>query len=200
MKHSVLILLAAALLVAGCGKARPFTVNGTLEDAKISIQADSVRVECEAIEQTVKAAVSEGAFTLKGKVSAPSIAKFAAFGDYNQATRLIILEKGTISFRDGRAVGTPLNDSTDAFVQRYANLLKAYQDPEQRLAAVKKEMSSFVARHKDDPCAAFAIMMSDQRLDPSFTLELINTVSPGIQNVGSIHAMKGRLERESRKQ
>ena len=196
MKKSVLFLLASVLVLAGCNRGLPFTVQGTLSDVRIPI-ADTLKVVCEGLATpTIQTAVVDRAFQFQGKVEKPTIAKLQAVGSERRNTRTFILEKGTISFRDGRAYGTPLNDSTEAFSKRLSDISKQFVgQPEGLKKAIQQEFSAFVSRHPKDPCAIYAILVGNHRLEPEFLRGLIDTTAPEIKNDGEIHALYGRLKR-----
>lgn len=199
MKRSLTILLAASLLMVSCGKYQHFTVKGSLEDAGLPATVDSILVECEFLaKQPLKVAVKDGAFEIKGKVKKASVAQISPIGTKLRNAHLMILQKGDITFRNGRAVGTPLNDTTDAYVNRMNEMNRALTERnagfDERKAAFEQTISDFVSRHKDDPCSAFAILLSRRNVEASFLLDQIKATSPEIQNFGEVHALKSQLE------
>lgn len=201
MKHSAIILIAATCcLIAGCGKSQRFTAEGTLKDAGFKEKADSIILSSEFLQRPITVGVNDGAFFIKGKATQPGVATLTTYGYGRKNSRLLILEKGKITFQNGLAAGTPLNDEAAAFMQGVGEIRKSFvgsnMTVEQRKKALEDYISGFVARHKDDPCAALAIMGAYRRMEPSFILGLIETCSPEIQNVGEIHVMKGRIKKE----
>ena len=195
MKKSALFLLASVLVLAGCNRGLPFTVQGTLNDVRIPI-ADTLTVVCEGLERPLQVPVVDRAFHFQGKVERPTIAKLQAVGSERRNTRTFILEKGTINFRDGRAYGTPLNDSTEAFSKRLSDISKQFAGQQEELKeAIHQEFSAFVSRHPKDPCAVYAIMVGNRRLEPEFLRGLIDITAPEIKNDGEVHALYGRLKR-----
>ena len=68
MKKSVFLLLASAVVLAGCAK--KFNVQGTLDGAKLRT-TESVVVEYETMSEPLKADVKDDAFALSGKVKKP---------------------------------------------------------------------------------------------------------------------------------
>lgn len=194
MKKNVLFLLASVLVLAGCNRGLPFTVQGTLSDIRIPL-ADTVKIVCEGLEAPILTPVVNRAFQFQGKVEKPSIAKLQALGSERRNTRPFILEKGTINFRDGRAYGTPLNDSTEAFSKRLSDISKRYAGQQDELKkALYLEFSAFVSRHPKDPCAVYAIMVGNHRLEPEFLRGLIDSTAPEVKNDGEVHALYGRLK------
>ena len=195
MKKSALFLLASVLVLAGCNRGLPFTVQGTLNDVRIPI-ADTLTVVCEGLERPLQVPVVDRAFHFQGKVERPTIAKLQAVGSERRNTRTFILEKGTINFRDGRAYGTPLNDSTEAFSKRLSDISKQFAGQQEELKeAIHQEFSAFVSRHPKDPCAVYAIMVGNHRLEPEFLRGLIDITAPEVKNDGEVHALYGRLKR-----
>lgn len=197
MRRIVLLIAATACLAVGCSRSQKFTVQGTLDDFKFP-KADSVRLESELLEKAIFAPVTDKAFVINGKVKEPTIGKIFTVGTTRRNAKFMILEKGIVTFKEGIACGTPLNDSTAAFTERLRALNKKYPAPEDQEAkkkAVANEFISFVSRHKDDPCATYAIMLAERRLEPEVTLRLIRDASPKIQNSSDVHALKKNLSK-----
>lgn len=185
-------------MLAGCSHGQRFTVQGTLDDARFS-EADSVMISCPAMKAPLQVPVKNKAFSLRGSVEKPAVAKLDAIGAERKDSRLLILEKGTVTFRNGRACGTPLNDSTEAFTERLAGIGKQYAGQKEELrAAVEGAFTDFVARHADDPCAAYAILIGNYRVHPAFLLGLIESVSPEIRNSEQIHPLYTRIKMMTR--
>ena len=196
MKKSVLFLLASVAVLAGCSRGQKFTVQGTLDDVDFPAHADSVKLEYELMPAPIQGPVTSKSFMLAGSVKKPIIARLSTIGTLRRNTRTLILEKGNITFQNGYAVGTPLNDSTYAFSHRVAEIAKANAaDKGAQKAAVEKEFSDFVSRHKNDPCAVYAILFANHRLEPKFIRDLIKSTSPEIQNDGEVHGLNSTLKR-----
>ena len=148
----------------------------------------------------VIAPVVDGAFSLKGKVEKPSIARMRSVGTEFRNSRLLILEEGAVTFADGQACGTPLNDACKAFTEQLQSIHQQYADqPEERMKALEAAFAGFVSQHKDDPCAAYAILMARGRLAPEAILGLISSASPEIRAVGDIHSFTGDLKKAVKK-
>jgi len=198
MKRSALFLLASVAVLAGCSSGGKFTVRGTLDDVRFPA-ADSVRIAYETMEKPLQAAVLNNAFTIKGTVAEPTIAKLSTVGTERRNTRVFILEKGEITFRDGQVSGTPLNDSTQAFMMRLSDISKQYAGQQEELRkAIEGEYTAFVSRHPNDPCAIYAIMIAYRRVNPAFLLKLIESTSASIRNDMEIHPLYTRLKMMSR--
>ena len=195
-KFRIFLLVATvACLTVGCNRPQKFTVQGTLKDIKFP-KADSVRLESELLAKPIFAPVEDKAFVLNGKVKKPTIGKVFAIGSYKRQAKFMILEKGTITFKNGYAYGTPLNDSTAAFSERLRSMKNKYPNPEDMellRQSVEDEFFAFVARHKNDPCAVYAILLAHKRLENDKLLKLIQSTSPEIQLDGDVHAIKASL-------
>ena len=191
MRRIVLLIAAAACLAVGCSRSQKFTVQGTLKDIKFA-KADTLRLESDQLEKPILAVVNDKDFVIKGKVKNPAIGKIFS-NSARRKSQFLILEKGTITFQDGHACGTPLNDSTVAFTERVKALAHKYPNPEDRelkKEAIEKEFATFVSNHKDDPCATYAILLAKNRIEPKMILKLIDSASPKIQKDGDVDAMK----------
>ena len=193
MKRIAIVLLAATCLLAGCSRGQKFTVQGTLRDIGFK-GATAVKVEYEMIEKPLEAPVTDDAFKVEGRVKKPTIAKIHAVGTEKRISRVFILEKGNITFERGFAVGTPLNDSTVAFIHRISDLAKKYSgQKEPQVKAIEEEFTSFITRHADDPCAIWALKFGHHKLRPDLLLDLIKVTSPEIRNDGEVVALKKEL-------
>ena len=100
MRRIFLLIAAAATLAVGCSRSQKFTVEGSLRDIKFP-KADSVRMESELLDKPIIAPVNDRAFVLQGKVKSPAIGKLYTVGTTRRNARFMILEKGTITFKDG---------------------------------------------------------------------------------------------------
>ena len=193
MKRIAIVLLAATCLLAGCSRGQKFTVQGTLRDIGFK-GATAVKVEYEMIEEPLEAPVTDDAFKVEGRVKKPIIAKIQAIGTEKRMIRMFILEKGDITFERGYAVGTPLNDSTVAFIHRISDLAKKYSgQKEPQVKAIEEEFTSFITRHADDPCAIWALKFGHHKVRRDLLRELIGVTSPEIRNDGEVRALDKEL-------
>ena len=189
MKRIAIVLLAATCLLAGCSRGQKFTVHGTEQDTGFK-GAEAVKIEYELMEKPLQAPMQDGAFTIKGKVDKPVVAKLSAVGMEKKMRWYFILEKGDISFKKGMGYGTPLNDSTFAFTHRIADIAKQYTGQKEiQVKAIEDEFKAFVSRHADDPCAIIAIMFGNHKLRSDALMDLIEATSPAIRNDGEIRAI-----------
>lgn len=193
MKRIAIILLAATCLLTGCSRGHKFTVQGTLRDAGFK-GATAVKVEYEMLQEPFEAPVVDDAFKVQGRVKKPTIAKLQAIGTEKRITRVFIAEKGDIVFERGYASGTPLNDSTRAFIHRVSDLAQKYKgQKELQTKAIEEEFTAFVTRHSDDPCAVYALMFGNHKFEADLMRKLINGLSPEMKNDGEIHALEKEL-------
>ena len=190
MKHTrIYFLLAALLLLAGCGRGSSFVVKSTLEDARFSDRVDSVMVLNDQMQVALKAPVVNGEFTVHGKVDGAVYTWLSALGDTRRANRPFIAEKGTVTFQDGLACGTPLNDEDFAFTKRLQGLRDQFSGDALKDATLK-EFIDFITRHPSDPCALYAIHLGESsRLPRAWMKQIIEAASPAIQNDTDVKAI-----------
>lgn len=193
MKRTLVILMAAACIFAGCSRSLKFTVESDVASAGLPVYADSVMIEYETMVQPVKAAVHQKAFTIQGKVDKPTFAQIRAVGAQRKSSKSLILEKGTITFQQGRACGTPLNDATFQFHQRLKEISEAHKGKQDLMPAIEAEFFSFVAGHKNDPCAVYAILLSSHVLSRDAITRLIASASPDVRNNGEVRSLSRKL-------
>ena len=194
MKRTVFYLLAAACVLTGCHRMQKFTISGEAAAAGLPEDTQTIQLVSEGLPQPPTATVTDGAF--QGEVEKPVLAKFLSSSQKQQHFPSVILEKGTITFEDGRPVGTPLNDANKAFIQQLKDIRKAHDNKDDYLKATEEAYLAFISQHKNDPCAVFAILLADQRLAPESVLKLIATASPENQNVGEVRALANRMKRK----
>ncbi|MBQ9192518.1 MAG: DUF4369 domain-containing protein [Bacteroidales bacterium] len=200
MKHAriLLILACAACLLAGCSRTQKFTVASDPASARIP-EAQAVLVISEGLAQPIEAPVTDGSFTLQGEVKKPAFAYLLPKNGTRKDYRGFILEKGAISFQEGHATGTPLNDAVNAFVLRLRDVRAQYSTPGAEMTkAIEQEYLSFVTEHKNDPCAIYAILQSNRRISEDAQRKLIEAVSPEIRNNGEIRLAANRLKSGAR--
>ena len=195
MKRIVIFLTTLALLATGCQKQQKFTVSGTLWDAGFPTSAESIAIVSDAIDTPFEAVVEGDAFQIKGAVKKPVLAQLKASGQ-ERLSKQFILEEGAILFKDGSACGTPLNDAILQFSNDITKVLReSNQNLEDSEEALENTFFSFVAEHKDDPCAIFAILRSHTAMPPKDVVRLIESASPEIQINGNVHSLKEKMKR-----
>lgn len=197
MKRTVLYLLAAACILAGCSRSQKFKISGDLASAGLPEDTESIQLISEGLAQPLTAVVTDGSFTIEGEVEKPALAKLISSSRKQQRFPAVILEKGEITFEDGRPVGTPLNEENKAFIQQLKDIRKQYAgNRDEFIKATDEAYLAFVSKHKKDPCAVFAILLADQRLAPETILKLIATASPENQNVGEVRTLAKKLKKK----
>jgi hypothetical protein len=194
MKRIVIFLTTLALLATGCQKQQKFTVSGTLWDAGFPTSAESIAIVSDAIDTPFEAIVEGDAFQIKGAVKKPVLAQLKASGQ-ERLSKQFILEEGAILFKDGSACGTPLNDAILQFSNDITKVLReSNQNLEDSEEALENTFFSFVAEHKDDPCAIFAILKGVTFLTPEAVVRLIGTASSAVQQDATVIAWKERMQ------
>lgn len=194
MKRTLVILMAATCVFAGCSRSLRFTVESDVTSAGLPSYADSVMIEYETMVQPLKAAVQKKAFTIEGKVDKPVLAQIRAVGRDRKSSKTLILEKGTISFQNGLACGTPLNDATLAFTHHLKEVAEQHKGSKDLLPAIEEAFASFVNEHKNDPCAAYAILLAKGRLPKDVITKLIASAGPDVQNHGDVRSLSRMLQ------
>lgn len=194
MKRTFVILMAATCVFAGCSRSLRFTVESDVTSAGLPSYADSVMIEYETMVQPLKAAVQKKAFTIEGKVDKPVLAQIRAVGRDRKSSKTLILEKGTISFQNGLACGTPLNDATLAFTHHLKEVAEQHKGSKDLLPAIEEAFASFVNEHKNDPCAAYAILLAKGRLPKDVITKLIASAGPDVQNHGDVRSLSRMLQ------
>ena len=196
--HILLTIAAAACLAVGCQRGLKFTVTSDIESAKFP-PCTAVILSSEQLAQPVEVEVKDGAFVIQGKVEKPAYATLVPNSNDRKGTRALILEKGTITFQEGKAVGTPLNDAIVDFTRQLKDVFAQHPSGSPELiAAVDQTYLDFVTLHKDDPCAVFAIMHANRRISPQTQEKLIAAVSPEIRNQGEVRMASFRLKSQAK--
>ena len=195
MKRIAIFLTTLALLATGCQKQQKFTVSGTLWDAGFPTSAESIAIVSDAIDTPFEAVVEDDAFQIEGAVKKPVLAQLKAIGQNERLSKQFILEEGAITFKDGSACGTPLNDAILQFSNEITKVLReSSQNLQDSEEALENTFFSFVAQHKNDPCAIFAILKSVTFLSPEAVVRLIESASPEIQEDATVSAWKERMK------
>ena len=196
LKRIAIFMAALALVATGCHRAQKFTVSGDRMSLGVPMFADSLVLGGEDFAPEIRTAIQDDKFQFSGEVEKPTYARVMVAGKENDFYKSVILEKGNISFKKGYACGTPLNDATFQFMERLKEIGEANQgDREARAKAIQDEFFSFVAAHKNDPCAIFAILRSHTAMPPKDVVRLIESASPEIQINGNVHSLKEKMKR-----
>lgn len=197
MKRTALYLLAAACILAGCNRMQKFTVSGELAAAGLPADTQTIQLVSEGLAEPLTATVTDGTFSFEGGVKEPVLAKLVSTSRSQQRFPALILEKGAITFEEGRPIGTPLNDENKVFIEQLKEIRKENAgNRDAFVQATEAAYFDFVTKHKKDPCAVFAILLADQRLAPETVLKLIAAASPENQNVGEVRSLKNRMSKK----
>lgn len=197
MKRLVFFMTVLALVATGCNQGKKFTVSGDLKSSGMAPYADTLVLTSEAFEAPVKLAVQNKRFQFNDRVKKPAYANLTVLGHENRYNTSLILEKGTVTFQDGQACGTPLNDAAVQFLAEIKEIVQVNkEDKEVCRNLLKEAFFAFVAQHKDDPCAIFAILRSYTALYPADVIALIESASPEVQNNGAVRSLKTKMKQQ----
>ena len=192
-KRSIALMLLAACVLVGC-KGRKFDIQADMDTAGFR-PAESVQVQSEALERPMTAEIKDGHFAVSGKVKKPTFATLSLIGGPTRQGYPFVLEHGHIVFTEKHAAGTPLNDSTAAFVESVRALEIAMKDqPEKLPAVVNAKVKAYVKRHAKDPSSIYIILFAQRGLSKEEMKELIGTLSPELQNEGVIRSINQNLK------
>lgn len=199
MKRShILFVTAGILCLASCNSGK-FNIQADMETAGFR-QAESVQIQSEALDKPLTADIQNGHFSVSGKVKGSSFATLSLLGGPTRQGYPFILEHGNIVFTEKHAVGTPLNDSTAAFVQGLQTLAASLKDqPEQLRPAVHDRIKAYVQRHAKDPSGVYAVKFADGKVTPEEMQELIGLLSRDQRNEGVIRTISKNLKRGAEK-
>lgn len=200
MKRIILLLAAATCVLAGCSRNQKFTVSGDLAGAGLPESITSFQIVSTGLDKPIDVEVKDKAFSVRGEVKKPAYAKLVSSSLEQKVYPAIILEKGNITFSDFRPVGTPSNDANKAFTDQLTEIRKQHVgDRDATIKAAEEAFFAYVAQHKNDPCAVFAIMLADHRLLPESVLKLIESAGPDVRNEGEVRQLSTKMKGMVRK-
>lgn len=195
MKRIVLFLAAATCVLAGCSRNQKFTVSGDLAAAGLPESITSFQIVSTGLDKPIDVEVKDKAFSVRGEIKKPAFAKLVSSSPDQKVYPALILEKGDITFSDFRPVGTPSNDADKAFTDQLTEIRKQHTgNREETMKAAEEAFFAFVAQHKNDPCAVFAIMLADRRLLPETVLKLIESAGPDVRNEGEVRQLSKKMQ------
>ena len=193
MKRIVIFMTLLALLATGCKREQKFTLTSDLNEARFDLKTDSLTLQSEALPTPVTVYVKDGVFSCTGELEKPAIATLRGGGIMN-TTRQLILEKGTITFKNGLACGTPLNDAVYDLSQSLRKLEgDRFGDKEANAEEAVKQTREYLAKHNNDPSAVVALLAVRRFTSPQTMSELIDMTSKEVQNDGSIRRIKSQI-------
>lgn len=199
MKRIVIILTALVLLATGCKQRPNFTLTSDLVESRFDSKTDSLFLQSEALPGPAVVHVKDGSFSYSGRVEEPAIATLRGGGIMN-ATQHFILEKGTITFKNGIPCGTPLNDAVRELTISLRKLAAdRFGDKKANAAEAARLVREYLAAHGDDPSAIIALLSARRLVSPDTMAELIALTSKDIQNDGNIRSITKQISRAKRK-
>lgn len=194
MKRIVILLTALALVATGCNKGQKFTLTGDLEKARFDAATDSLLLQSDAFPTVLTIPVRNGAFSYSGRLEQPALATLKAPG-VKVANKLIIVEKGTITFENGYPRGTPLNEAFYELDQQVRETVRVNRTSPQAIPeAMFKLFHDYLSQHADDPTAVLAIVTARRFLKPDQMAELIAMTPKSIQRDSHISKILIEIE------
>ncbi len=136
--RKIVLTLAAAAMSFSLSAQSAFVLNGSIDEKfegkMLYLTPHAQRIH---LDSTI---VKNGTFTFKGNIDIPQFVTFEYQGDkkWLESFGTVFLEEGTITFKDGKATGTPVNEKWNAYQEeiRPYNLEKRkYQTEYQKIAA-----------------------------------------------------------------
>jgi len=192
MKRFTVLMICAAFLAAGCSHSARFSVKGDLNTVGFDKDdTDSVMVYSHALDKPLETAVRNGEFSLHGKTDKPYIARLRGNGRISRIGLDFFLESGTIMFRNGQAVGTPLNDAVAGFMNRMEKLRTQYEEnPADYRNACTEEVQRYVMAHLNDPTGPYVLKMNRRLINMKIARELDEKISPEMKEAAGITVIR----------
>lgn len=190
MKRIAIFMTALAILATGCSKGQKFTLEGDLASAHFDPKTESLRLESDVLSEPVTIPVQDGKFSYTGRVERPAVATLKGV-EGKASSKMIVLEKGVITFQDGLSCGTKQNDDASGFLRSVREIPKKHPGDraatsEEAVQAVRK----YVADHAKDPSAVLALSIARRFASPEEMVQLIESAAPAIQNDSHVQLMK----------
>ena len=202
MKRNILITLAAICMM-GCEEFSNYTVSGDFSEYEknyyIPAKVDSV---CIINDSTTSASagemeiceVEDGKFSFCGGVERPIYSLLRVYmtveyeGEKHKSVEQIpfILEPGNIELQGDKFRGTPLNDAS---VEMSNQLLTLDYDQAEEHEKAKKEATSFIKQHAEDPASVYLIVEMTRCMEARDLLPLIDLCSEDMQHTNTGFAM-----------
>ncbi len=147
MKKQIITILLALVSVASQAQENNYTIRGTVDDPDVTVVY--VEQEGKGYETLDSAIVTNGEFTMKGKVDKPVPA--VVINKYRNVLNLFILEPGDITLKyPFSAVGGTLNDSLTYLATEYPRSIDSTLTDEARSKRFEQYAEAMFLRHKDD--------------------------------------------------
>ena len=190
MKRIAIFMTALAILATGCSKGQKFTLESDLASAHFDPKTESLVLESDVLSEPVTIPVNDGKFSYSGKVEKPAVATLKGVGGKASAP-MFVLEKGAITFQDGLACGTRLNDDASEFLRSIREIPKKH--PGDRAATTEEAVQAvrkYVSDHAKDPSAILALSIARRFASAEEMVKLIESTSPAVQNDSHVQLMK----------
>lgn len=179
MKKTFLIALLAAIAMMGQAQVNNYTIKGKVDNPDVKVVY--LEQEGKAFETLDSAIVTNGEFTLAGKVAEPVPAVIINKNRY--VLYMFILEPGDITFKNRfSATGGALNDSLLHLTQ-YLQSLDKTLDNDARRKRFEEYAEAMFLRHKND--ALGLKILATAFASPSDQLRLYNMGGPMIKEFPS---------------
>ena len=169
MNRTIFTILLALVATASQAQGNSYTIRGTVDDPDVTVVY--LEQEGKGYETLDSAIVTNGEFTMKGKVDKPVPA--VVINKYRNVLNLFILEPGDITLKyPFSAVGGTLNDSLTYLATEYPRSIDSTLTDEARSKRFEQYAEAMYLRHKDD---ALGIRILDMCIaSPTDKLRLYN--------------------------
>ena len=180
MNRTIIAILLALVSVASQAQGNNYTIRGTVDDPDVTVVY--LEQEGRGYETLDSAIVTNGEFTMKGKVDKPVPA--VVINKYRNVLYMFILEPGDITLKyPFSAVGGTLNDSLTYLATEYPQSIDSTLDDEARSKRFEQYAEAMYLRHKDD---ALGLRILDMCFaSPTDKLRLYNMGGPIIKEYPS---------------
>ena len=180
MNRTIIAILLAFVATASQAQGNSYTIRGTVDDPDVTVVY--LEQEGKGYETLDSAIVTNGEFTMKGKVDKPVPA--VIINKYRNVLYLFILEPGDITLKyPFSAVGGTLNDSLTYLATEYPRSIDSTLDDEARSKRFEQYAEAMYLRHRDD---ALGIRILDMCFaSPTDKLRLYNMGGPMIKEYPS---------------
>ena len=184
-KGIIITILLALVSLASQAQENSYTIRGIVDDPDVTVVY--LEQQGEGYETLDSAIVTNGEFTMKGKVDKPVPA--VVINKYRNVLYLFILEPGDITLKYlFSAVGGTLNDSLTYLATEYPRSIDSTLDDEARSKHFEQYAEAMFLRHKDD---ALGIRILDMCFaSPTDKLRLYNMGGPMIKEYPSFVSSK----------
>lgn len=194
MKRIAIFMTALAILATGCSKGKKFTLESDLASANFDPETESLILESDILPEPVTIPVQDGKFSYHGRLERPAAATLKGVGG-KVSSQMLILEKGVITFQDGLACGTEQNDDASELLRSIRAIPKKH--PGDRAATTEEAVETvrkYIADHPKDASSVLALAIARRFASPEEMAQLIESVSPAVQNDTHVQQIKAVLK------